>query len=171
MIHFLRRFKQYSDWIKQEPLVMWISGLHIPQSYLTALVQFTCRKKKWALDKSTLYTIVTNYPSADQIKKRPEDGCYISGLFIEGAAWDLERQCLKRQNPKELIQDMPIIHIVPVESNKLKLKDCLEVPVYVTQLRKNAMGVGLVFMSNLKTNEHPSHWILQGVCLTLNVDY
>ena len=30
MIHFLRRFKQYSDWIKQEPLVMWISGLHIP---------------------------------------------------------------------------------------------------------------------------------------------
>ena len=66
---------------------------------------------------------------------------------------------------------MPVIHIVPVEANKLKLKDSLEVPVYVTQLRKNAMGVGLVFMSNLKTNEHPSHWILQGVCLTLNVDY
>jgi dynein heavy chain len=63
---------------------------------LTALVQFTCRKKKWALDKSTLYTIVTNYPSAEIIKKRPEDGCYISGLFIEGAAWDLESQCLKR---------------------------------------------------------------------------
>lgn len=66
---------------------------------------------------------------------------------------------------------MPVIQIVPIEANKLKLKDCLETPVYVTQLRKNAMGVGLVFMSSLHTNEHPSHWILQGVCLVLNVDY
>jgi dynein heavy chain, axonemal len=55
---------------------------------------------------------------------------------------------------------MPVIKIVPVESNKLKLKDNIDIPVYVTQMRKNAMGVGMVFMSNLKTNEHPSHWIL-----------
>lgn len=38
---------------------MWLSGLHIPESYLTALVQDTCRKNKWPLDKSTLYTSVT----------------------------------------------------------------------------------------------------------------
>ncbi len=42
-----------------EPYVMWVSGLHIPQSYLTALVQATCRKNQWPLDKSTLYTSVT----------------------------------------------------------------------------------------------------------------
>ena len=42
-----------------EPFVMWLSGLHIPESYLTALVQDTCRKNKWPLDKSTLYTSVT----------------------------------------------------------------------------------------------------------------
>ena len=39
--------------------MMWLSGLHIPESYLTALVQDTCRKNKWPLDKSTLYTSVT----------------------------------------------------------------------------------------------------------------
>ena len=38
---------------------MWLSGLHIPESYLTALVQATCRKNQWPLDKSTLYTSVT----------------------------------------------------------------------------------------------------------------
>lgn len=38
---------------------MWLSGLHIPQSYLTALVQATCRKNGWPLDRSTLYTSVT----------------------------------------------------------------------------------------------------------------
>lgn len=42
-----------------EPHVLWLSGLHIPESYLTALVQATCRKNQWPLDKSTLYTNVT----------------------------------------------------------------------------------------------------------------
>lgn len=66
---------------------------------------------------------------------------------------------------------MPLIQIIPVEANKLKLKDSLTTPVYVTQSRRNAMGVGLVFTANLRTEEHPSHWVLQGVCLTLNVDF
>lgn len=33
------------------------------------------------------------------------------------------------------------------------------------------MGVGYVFQANLRTEEHPSHWILMGVAMTLNVDY
>lgn len=82
---------------------------------------------------------------------------------------------------------MPVIQIIPVEANKLKLKgiyifflfdylfilclDTLRTPVYVTQNRRNAMGVGLVFEADLPTQEHPSHWILQGVCLVLNTDY
>jgi hypothetical protein len=43
-------------------------------------------------------------------------------------------------------------------------------PVYTTSLRRNAMGVGLVFEADLYTEEHTSHWVLQGVCLTLNTD-
>jgi len=36
--HFERRFKQYRDWVDvEEPKVIWLSGLHIPESYLTAL--------------------------------------------------------------------------------------------------------------------------------------
>ena len=42
--------------------------------------------------------------------------------------------------------------------------------MYVTQARRNAMGVGLVFEADLKTMEHPSHWVLQGVALCLNTD-
>ena len=65
MSHFERRHAQFKDWVEiEEPKVMWLSGLHIPESYLTALVQTTCRAKKWALDKSTLYTIVTKMKSA-----------------------------------------------------------------------------------------------------------
>ena len=58
--HFERRDRQYKDWYQvEEPRVIWLSGLHVPESYLTALVQTTCRAKNWPLDKSTLYTEVT----------------------------------------------------------------------------------------------------------------
>lgn len=43
-------------------------------------------------------------------------------------------------------------------------------PVYTTSTRRNAMGVGLVFEADLFTTRHISHWVLQGVCLTLNSD-
>ena len=55
---------------------MWLSGLHIPESYLTALVQATCRKNGWPLDKSTLYTNVTQWSGADDVTERAHQGIY-----------------------------------------------------------------------------------------------
>jgi hypothetical protein len=57
-IHFRQRHEQYTTWIKSEPVVMWLSGLHVPEAYLTALVQTACRKNKWPLDKTSLFTKV-----------------------------------------------------------------------------------------------------------------
>lgn len=54
-----------------EPLVIWLSGLHVPESYLTALIQVACRKNNWPLDKSTLFTSVTKYCDPDDIEERP----------------------------------------------------------------------------------------------------
>ena len=147
---------------------MWLSGLHIPESYLTALVQTTCRQNKWALDRSTLYTTVTEFVEEDEIETRPPSGCYVKGLFLEGAAWDLERKCLTPQPPKVLVSPLPILRVIPIEAHKLKLQGTFRTPVYTTANRRNAMGVGLVFEADLTTQEHESHWVLQGVCLTLN---
>jgi dynein heavy chain, axonemal len=98
IMHFEKRFAQYKAWNdNDEPLVMWLSGLHIPESYLTALVQTTCRAKGWALDKSTLYTVVTKHTNPAQITERLAHGCYIKGLYLEGARWDIKRNCLSRQ--------------------------------------------------------------------------
>lgn len=37
--HFQERVKLYKGWVSfGEPAVMWLAGLHIPESYLTALV-------------------------------------------------------------------------------------------------------------------------------------
>ena len=74
VIHYTKRHEQYEQWInKGEPPCLWLSGLHIPESYLTALVQTTCRMRSWPLDKSTLYTVVTKYTS-DKDLTRLESG-------------------------------------------------------------------------------------------------
>jgi dynein heavy chain, axonemal len=104
MTHYERRFKQYRDWIDiEEPKVIWLSGLHIPESYLTALIQTTCRSKGWALDKSTMYTQVTKIFDMNEVTKRLDQGTYVQGLYIEGARWSMDKDCLDIQNPKELV--------------------------------------------------------------------
>lgn len=51
---------------------MWMAGLHVPESYITAIVQIECRKNGWSLDHSTLYTTVTQYVNEDEIQIPPE---------------------------------------------------------------------------------------------------
>ncbi|XP_062558011.1 dynein axonemal heavy chain 10 isoform X2 [Armigeres subalbatus] len=169
--HLLRRNKQYKYWsVSGEPLVMWLSGLHIPESYLTALVQVACRKNNWPLDRSTLYTAVTKYLKEDEIEERPEAGCYVTGLYLEGARWDPANRCLARSTPKVLVEPLPVLSVVPIEVHRLKLQNTFRTPVYTTSERRNAMGVGLVFEADLFTEEHSSHWVLQSVCLIMNTD-
>eukprot|EP01006_Ploeotia_vitrea_P031480 TRINITY_DN63809_c0_g1_i1.p2 TRINITY_DN63809_c0_g1~~TRINITY_DN63809_c0_g1_i1.p2 ORF type:complete len:721 (+),score=97.62 TRINITY_DN63809_c0_g1_i1:74-2164(+) len=169
--HFKKRHQQYKAWVDNgEPIVMWLSGLVIPESYLTALVQTTCRKYKWPLDKSTLFTRVTKYMRASEVSERPPEGCYVDGLFLEGAKWSLHEGVLATQDPKTLIYELPVVEVIPMEGAKIKLQNTIRTPVYVTQGRRNAAGVGLVFEADLATEKHPSHWILEGVAITLNTD-
>ena len=182
---FYRRYQQYKDLGEVgEPVFMWLSGLHIPETYIAALVQVmrlpprhrgqnvviivdfrsgycgfgyllkqldrksdssthrawamqaACRDKGWPLDKSTLYSKVTKFTDPSQIKVwllilqglakpsiclraaclfrdgdvltpafcslkvRPRHGCYVSGLYLEGAGWDNKKSVLKKQDPK-----------------------------------------------------------------------
>lgn len=53
-------------------MVLWLSGLHIPETYLAALVQIACRRNNWPLDRSTLYTAVTEFTDPLDIEERPE---------------------------------------------------------------------------------------------------
>ncbi|KAG7199558.1 hypothetical protein KM043_014169 [Ampulex compressa] len=171
MEHFERRIVQYSNWSgSNEPVVLWLSGLHIPETYLAALVQMACRKNNWSLDRSVTYTAVSKFFKPDEIEERPDQGCYVNGLYLEGARWDAEEHCLKRSHPKILMEELPILTIIPIASHRLKLQNTFKTPVYTTSDRRNAMGVGMVFEANLATPEHHSHWVLMGVCLVLNTD-
>lgn len=46
----------------------------------------------------------------------------MSGLYLEGADWDIERGCLTKSKPKVLVVDLPVLKIIPIEAHRLKLQ-------------------------------------------------
>lgn len=53
--------------------------------------------------------------------EKAPSGCYISGLYLEGARWDIENVCLAKSLPKVLVEDLPILRVIPIEAHRLKL--------------------------------------------------
>ena len=114
MAWYKRREAQFKAWLVDgEPNVMWLSGLQCPETYIAALIQSACRTMGWPLDASDVYTEVTNYVSADEISAKPKLGCYITGLYLEGAIWDRENSCLAQPRDKTLVSELPILRLVP----------------------------------------------------------
>nr|CCC47395.1 putative dynein heavy chain, fragment [Trypanosoma vivax Y486] len=171
LAHFHRRCSQYVEWATNgEPKCVWLSGLMVPESYISALVQVTCRRYKWPLDRSSVVMTVSRFQKPEDVQERPKDGAYVCGLFIEGARWDANKRCLAPQVKKVLTSEMPVMEIIPTELSKLKSVSVLKTPVYVTSNRRNAAGVGLVLEADLRTDAHTSLWTLESVALVLDSD-
>merc|ERR1739848_837653 len=87
--HLIARMKQLSEWALDLclPKAVWISGFFNPQSFLTAILQTQARKNEWALDKVVISTEVQKR-GPDEVDTWSREGCFIWGLFMEGARWD-----------------------------------------------------------------------------------
>jgi dynein heavy chain len=160
----MRRIEQLEEWSSELvlPKTVWISGLFNPMSFLTAVMQTTARKTGAPLDKMCLQTEVLKKYKGD-ITAHPRDGCYIHGLYLEGAGWDLKTGVLCDSELKELSVEMPVIHVKAVPLDKRDLKNVYECPVYITSQR----GPTYIFTAQLKTKHEISKWVLAGVALLL----
>jgi len=88
--------------------VVDISKLFNPQSYLTAIKQICCQNQGLELDKLQVFTEVTK-KEPKQIEGPCKDGAYVSGMFLEGARWDMTSNSLEDSKPKEMFTAMPVI--------------------------------------------------------------
>jgi len=79
--------------------------------------------------------------SVTSLQSSPDDGCYIRGLFVEGARWDMAEFCLAESRPKELFTDMPGIWLKPVANRKAPTAGIYECPVYKTLTRAGQRGL------------------------------
>lgn len=52
--------------------------------------------------------------SPERVMEKPEDGCYVYGMYLEGARWDYSQHRLDYSRNRELYTDVPMIHMIPV---------------------------------------------------------
>jgi dynein heavy chain len=79
---------------------------------LTGVKQNFARKYKYPIDKVTFAFEVLKYEF--DISKQPDNGCYIKGLFLEGAGWNNKQGHLEESALKVLYVEMPAMHFLPV---------------------------------------------------------
>ena len=96
------------------PAVFWISAFTYPTGFTTALKQKQSRKNGTPIDKLEFDFSGFQISEAAIIDQPKEGGAYIKGLYLEGAKWDSDRNCLDDAESMVLNFSMPIIHFKPV---------------------------------------------------------
>lgn len=170
------RVKQLEEWSKDLvlPKSLWIAGLFNPMSFLTAVMQTTARSKALPLDNMTLMTSVTNFLEPTEIQNYPDNGAFVHGFFMEGAAWELghnpgEEGYLTDSTLKDLHPRLPIVNVMAVPLEEKSMVGQYQCPVYVTSMR----GPTYVFTANTRMESEesdPNKWILAGVALLMSDD-
>lgn len=55
----------------------------------------------------------------ERITEKPEDGCFVYGMYLEGARWNYTTHKLDFSKNRELYTDVPMIHMIPVANRKI----------------------------------------------------
>lgn len=176
VLDLIERVKFINNWIDNGiPPVFWISGFFFPQGFLTGTLQNFARAHAFAIDTISFDYQVLKKPISE-LKTRPELGCYISGLYLEGARWGYTDHELAESKPKELYTDMPVIWLKPAPNRVKPNTGVYECPVYKTLTRAGTLSTtghstNFVLSVELPTSKIQPHWIKQGVALMCALDF
>ena len=110
--------------------------------------------KGWALDSVILHNDVTRFLK-DDINQPPQEGVYVTGLFLEGASWDRRGIRLIEPKPKVLFEPLPVIHIYAINSTGGKDARMYECPIY-----KKPVRTGPYVYSYRRPQDNPESWSL-----------
>lgn len=162
-----KRINQLNDWVSRPldlPTVTWLSGFFYPQSFLTAIMQFTARKGNKELDKLVVVTDVVR-TSIEELTEPPRDGVYVYGFYLDGARWDESAGVLDHPKPREMYVLMPPLLLHAEEQRSIERIGIYRCPVYRTPSR----GSTFVFTATLRTNAPTQMWILAGVAMLMDI--
>lgn len=169
---FQQRVVFVASWLSNgQPNVFWFSGLFFPQGFMTGMLQNHARKYNVPINTLKIATKVIDHvaPGADAMPHPPEDGVYIYGLYIEGAAWDCKNHCLIDSPTGDAPQVFPVIHMLPMvdphpEENEYAC------PIYKTPVRAGVLSTtghstNFVLAAKIPADKKSSHWVLRGAAL------
>merc|ERR1719265_1227179 len=160
---------------RQTMKAYWLTGFTNAQGFLTGMRQEVTRQHKkdqWALDDVISHTEVLQF-DLERVREPPEEGQNVYGLFIEGGRWLRQEQKLDESEPKKLFATMPVIFVTAATARDLRGAvqygpfGPYNAAVYKYPKRNDRY---LIFRMLMKTDLHPYHWKLRGVCLVAQTD-
>ncbi|XP_032448113.1 dynein heavy chain 1, axonemal [Lynx canadensis] len=176
VMDLMQRLDFLQTWIQGGiPAVFWISGFFFPQAFLTGTLQNFARKSVISIDTIS-FDFKVMRQSVSELKKRPKEGCYIHGLFLEGARWDPEAFQLAESRPKELYTEMAVIWLLPTPNRKIQDQDFYLCPIYKTLTRAGTLSTtghstNYIIAVEIPSDQPQRHWIKRGVALICALDY
>ena len=171
-IDLVERVQQLSTWAYGTyPSTYWLAGFTYPTCFLTSVLQTSARRECIPIDMLSFSFSIAN---ADDISSPPDDGVYVRDMFLEGAGWDHENNCLCEPNMMELIVKMPVVHFKPTERKREKTGESArtyqcplymypvrtgsrERPSFITMIELDAGGLGA------------EYWVKRGTALLLSL--
>ena len=171
----LERLSFFKKWLdKKAPPTFWVSGFYFTQAFLTGTSQNFARRYTVEIDDVRFDFEVMPKPQ-QMYRKAPKDGVYVYGLFIDGARWDADKQCLAESLPKVLFADAPVIWLRPKASKDLAVYQHYECPVYKTSERRGMLSTtghstNFVMMIRMPSDRHGDLWIKAGVAMLTQLD-
>ena len=171
------RITFFNTWINNgTPKVFWFSGFFFPQAFLTGVSQNFARKHVVAIDRLSFKFSILDHITYKDIKEKPDDGCYVYGLFLEGARWNSEKHLLDESYPKELYTDIPLMQLIPTVDKVPAAKGLYNCPIYKVLSRQGTLSTtghstNFVFFIEFPIDNEEEIWTLAGVAGFLALRY
>jgi len=102
---------------------------------------------------------VTKYMDMSNVKEKPDQGVYLHGLWLDGAAWDAKEQCLKDPSPLHRFNALPVVHATATAMAAPGAEHKFECPCF------RSSRTELVGVAYLSSDVAPVKWILHGVAM------
>lgn len=165
-----------SDWINLgQPARFWASGFYFIQGFLTAVLQNFARKHIIAIDKLDFDFIMVHNETI--ISEKPDDGCYLYGLFLEGAKFDYDKMALGESDSRVLFSKAPAMYLKPMEKHEINYENenQYRCPTYRTSERKGTLlttghSTNFVFLMRIPIVDDWRHWVKRGVAALTMLD-
>lgn len=169
------RMEFFGKWVQMGlPYVFNLSAFSYPNGFGTALLQRFSRKSFGAniisFDRLEFDFNPINRTVGD-IQEYAKDGAYVTGLILEGANWNSEKNCLVEPEVMQLYVKMPVLHFKPIQKRTRALQGVYKCPVYYYPIRSGSVDRdSFIQYIDLKVGDQiESFWVKRGTALLLSI--